>query len=173
MASLLKQREEDALKRFLESLQKEVAEAFEELGIIHWPGQHGNTARNAQAADRILIWLQWSRMYHVSVKRIVKLLATEYRRRLRVLDSNQSLGVSMSTITAPAAELWLAAELKTNVSSERYPHLPKKYNSLEEYAEFMFNARRRDKHARTAQKPFRGSEGWRPPETDIVRRLLA
>src|SRR6266850_6022922 len=87
------------LKELIWKTKTEVRSIF--LGLDIWHYQLD--------LKRFLIWVQWSRRYHRSLKEIVERIVREYQRRMR-REPDGSLGLKISTLTGPRAEKFLDEE---------------------------------------------------------------
>jgi hypothetical protein len=161
--SILAQQEKAAVPELIEATQFTVGTCMPKLGIEHWPGKFRN-------GERYLVWLQWSRKYSVPLSRIITLIVTEYRRRLKQTGNN--LGIALNTLTSPVTESWLRSVIGeyTLTNSRFRPKLPIRYNSIDDYANRMATLRLQNKK-RIQERVYRGSTGWHAPTPDAVRTM--
>lgn len=172
--------ERQALLELRRQVVREVDDVMTALGIKAYPGKpfsgerylprsRKNKALQQQSQQRLLIWLQWSRRFRVSLSTIVRMVVIEFRRRYRKTEDN--LGIPIANITGASAEAYLEDKLKTVPTSPLYQELPAKYNSIEDRVDQMRQMRLANKK-NTSIRRYRNGPNWKPVAMDVVRKEM-
>jgi len=164
------------LKELVRETKTEVHSILLGLDIWYYPSD----------LKRFLIWVQWSRRYHKSLKEIIERIVREYQRRMK-REPDGSLGFKIFALTGSKAEKFIQEEFSREgknqdpkdvleLKSIRDPNLYFKKvveirrrlrdfpgEDLEEEVEEENLKETQKEKSQETEKPYRGSSRWRSP----------